>query len=128
MNPTTTALLQSALKILGTWVVAHAVMSQQDADQAITALQAVLGAVITLAGVTWHWRTAGGKGPPPAATGLIVILLMVTGCVSAGNEGVRLGIIGNGVGLGIRTPTATNSWVITPGINVTNLVDILIQE
>ena len=76
MNPTTTALLQSALKILGTWVVAHAVMSQQDADQAITALQAVVGAVITLAGVTWHWRTAGGKGPPPAATGLIVILLI----------------------------------------------------
>ena len=127
MSTTTTALIQSALKIIGTALVAKGAITQEQSDSGGSLIVTIIGAGTALIGVFWHVRTAGGPAPKAAPLIMALICAGAVSCTSAGRESWRFGLVGGGIGAKEKTPTATNSWVFNPGVNLTNMVQLFME-
>lgn len=51
--------------------------------------------------------------------GVVAAIMVNNGC---SHLKVRIGVIGNAVGVAWKSDTQTNKFVLTPGVNVTNII------
>jgi len=130
-----TTLIQNAAVSLGTFLVTHHV--SQSESSALTAMMeapAVIGFLIALFGAPWHFLEKTQLAADAEAwlarsqrvlmLGIVVFsVLAMTGCSSPGGDHVRFGVLGNGIGLSVSTPVATNSYRLVLPLNMTNLVN-----
>jgi hypothetical protein len=54
--------------------------------------------------------------------GIILATILVLALSGCANYRFRIGVIGNGLGVAWKGPTMTNSYVLRPGINITNII------
>ena len=154
MNPIVSFILQNLLKYAGGLLAAHHVLTSADSSTAITDFQTILGAVLSLAGLAWHFKSAASApapassdsppAPPRAPLGkqslnvpvlapLLAGLLFAgavlgSGCVSSGRGGVAVGFMpGDAIGVRVVGTNSTNSYLIKLPVNLTNIVSGLIS-
>jgi hypothetical protein len=56
--------------------------------------------------------------------GIIIATILVLTLSGCANYRFRVGVIGNGLGVAWKGPTMTNSYVLRPGINITNVISV----